>query len=227
LTDRSNGKPPGLENGDRLTQPEFHRRYEAMPEDVKAELIGGIVYMASPLKPRHGSAHARLVGCLILYEEATPGVEALDNTTAIMDPENEPQPDAALILSEGGNTWINNEGFLEGAPEFIAEIASTSAAIDLHRKREEYEKAQVHEYMVADMQGKRVYWWKVHRSKYVPLKSGADGIFRSEVFPGLWLDPNALLRLDTRGLLKVLRQGLASRDHAKFVARLARRRPRR
>src|SRR5438477_2701594 len=94
-----NGKLPLLENGDRLDQKTFHARYEAMPEDVRAELIGGIVYMSSPLKPRHGRMHVKLMGWLWTYEEATPGVELYDNTTAILGPESEPQPDAYLLVS--------------------------------------------------------------------------------------------------------------------------------
>jgi hypothetical protein len=44
--------------------------------------------------------------------------------------------------------------------------------------------------------------------------------YRSRVFPGLWLDEAALLRLDVARLMEVLQQGLASRAHAAFVKRL-------
>ena len=44
---------PLLRDGDRLTQKEFHRRYEAYPDDTKFELIGGVVYIASPSKRSH------------------------------------------------------------------------------------------------------------------------------------------------------------------------------
>src|SRR5437879_12991417 len=75
---------PPLHDGDRLTQPEFHRRYEAYPDDVKFELIGGIVYMASPLRRLHAIYHLKLGTILSLYADATPGVEALDNATTIL-----------------------------------------------------------------------------------------------------------------------------------------------
>src|SRR5438094_7619698 len=90
---------PPLENGDRLDQPTFHERYEAMPEHVRAELIGGVVHMPSPLKPKHGRSQLKLMGWLSLYEDATPGVEGFDNTTAILGEESEPQPDGYLIIS--------------------------------------------------------------------------------------------------------------------------------
>src|SRR6266851_8915829 len=94
---------PLLNNGDRLTQREFHRRYEAYPDDVKFELIGGIVYMASPTGWPHSKYHLQLATVLGNYEAATPGVEGLDNATTILGPWSEPQPDLALrILPERG-----------------------------------------------------------------------------------------------------------------------------
>jgi Uma2 family endonuclease len=214
-------KLPPLENGDRLDQKTFHERYEAMPKGVKAELIGGIVYMASPLKPRHGRSHARVMTWLGVYEEATPGVEALDNTTAKMGDESEPQPDGALVITRGGQTHEDEDEYLAGAPELIAEIASSTESIDLHGKRVDYERAGVREYIVVAVRQRRVFAWILRGGAYVPLPPGPDGIIRSETFPGLWLDPEALLRLDTRRLLEVLRQGLATPEHAEFVKLLA------
>jgi hypothetical protein len=54
------------------------------------------------------------------------------------------------------------------------------------------------------------------------LPLGADGIYRSHVFPGLWLDPIALIVGDTRRLRAVLDLGFGTPEHAQFVARLAR-----
>jgi Uma2 family endonuclease len=214
---------PLLENGDRLDQKTFHERYEAMPEGVKAELIGGIVYMASPLKKRHGRPHAQVMTWLGTYEEATPGVESLDNTTTIMGDKSEPQPDGCLLIlpEYGGQTREDENENMVGSPEFIAEIASSTESIDLHAKRKDYERAGVREYMVAAVRQRQVFWWTHHKGKFKPLASGADGIFRSIVFPGLWLDSKALLRGDLRRLLAVLRQGLATPDHAAFARELA------
>lgn len=94
-----NGRPPPLENGDRLTRAEFERRYEAMPRPTKAELIEGVVYMPSPVRQRsHGRPHYHLAGWLANYEAATPGVEGGDNSTARLDLDNEPQPDVLLFI---------------------------------------------------------------------------------------------------------------------------------
>src|SRR5262245_47174960 len=151
---------PPLEEGDHLDQRTFHERYEAMPPGVRAELIGGIVFMPSPLKRPHGRMHSRVVHWLTAYEDATPGTEAFDNATAILGEESEPQPDACLLISPArqGQTREEDE-YIVGAPELIAEVASSSESIDLHRKRGDYERAGVKEYLVVALRQKRVYWF--------------------------------------------------------------------
>jgi Uma2 family endonuclease len=213
---------PPLEAGDHLDQRTFHARYEAMPEDVRAELIGGVVYMPSPLKPRHGRMHTKVIRWLSEYEEATPGTEALDNTTDILGPDSEPQPDACLLIlpEKGGQTRENEDGYLEGPPELIAEVASSTESYDLHSKKRDYERAGVKEYVVIALRQARVFWFISRHGKFEELAPEPDGILRSEVFPGLWLDPAALLRRDSPRLLEVLRQGLATPEHAAFVAKL-------
>lgn len=216
-------KLPPLENGDELDQKTFHERYEAMPSHIRAELIGGIVFMASPQKRRHGRSQATLVWWLGEYEASTPGTEVLVNTTAILGPKSEPEPDACLyILPEcGGQTWEDDDGYLNGAAELNAEVSWATESIDLHRKKYDYEKAGVREYIVAALRQKKVFWFVRRRGKYRELPPGPDGVIRSEVFPGLWLDPDALLRGDRKSLLAVLRQGLATKEHAEFVAKLS------
>jgi Uma2 family endonuclease len=214
---------PPLEQGDHLDQKTFHARYEAMPEGVRAELIGGVVYMPSPLKPPHGRMQPQLMGWLWTYEQATPGTELYDNTTAILGPDSEPQPDACLIVSpeKGGQMHVNEEGYLEGPPEIIAEVASSSESYDLHSKKRDYERAGVKEYLVVALRQSQVYWFISRRGQFAEMAPGPDGIMRSEVFAGLWLDPAALLRRDSARLLEVLRQGLATAEHAAWVARLS------
>ena len=214
---------PPLENGDHLDQKTFHERYEAMPSHVRAELIGGIVYMSSPQKLRHGRYHLKLSRWLDEYEDATPGVLGCVNTTQILGPDAEPQPDATLlILPEcGGQARTDKRGYLSGAPEWIGEISDSTESIDLHRKKLDYENAEVREYMVAAARTGRVFWFVRRRNKFKELPVDSDGIFRSEVFPGLWLDPDAFLKQNSKRLIAALRQGLATPEHASFVARLA------
>src|SRR5215470_7384700 len=134
---------PPLEPGDRLTRPEFERRYDAMPHLRKAELIEGVVYMPSPVRFRHhGRPHALLMGWLIHYEAATPGVETADNSTARLDLDNEPQPDAVLLIdpARGGQAHISADDYIENAPELVAEVASSSVSIDLTTKLHVYQR---------------------------------------------------------------------------------------
>jgi Uma2 family endonuclease len=213
---------PPLEAGDHLDQQTFHARYEAMPEDVRAELVGGVVYMPSPLKRPHGRMHVWVVRWLSEYEEATPGTEVLDNTTNILGPQSEPQPDASLrVLPDHGGQTREQDGYVIGAPELVVEIASSKDSIDLHAKRTDYERAGAKEYLVVVLRQAQVLWFALRAGHFEELAPGPDGILRSEVFPGLWLDPAALLGLDTRRVLEVLRQGLASPEHGAFVNRLA------
>ena len=211
-----------LENGERLDQKTFHARYERTPEDFKAELIGGKVYVASPLLPRHGRPHARIMSWLGLYQGSTPGTEVLDNTTTILSVDSEPQPDACLlILPEcGGEAREGPDGWLQGAPELIVEVASSSQSYDLHEKRDDYERYGVREYVVYAARQQRMYWWVRRAERYEELHPGADGVFRSETFPGLWLDAAALVQADAGKMHEVLRQGLATPEHAAFVAKL-------
>ena len=213
---------PPLENGDHLDQKTFHARYEAMPEDTRAELIGGIVYMSSPLKRPHGKMHMQASYWLLDYEEATPGVEGFDNATNILNEENEAQPDLCLLIAPAalGQTREENE-YIVGAAELIVEIASSTESIDLHRKRREYQQAGVREYVVVVIRQARVYWFVSRNGQFEELAPSDDGILRSEHFPGLWLDPAALLRRDAARIREVLQQGLATPEHAAFVSRLA------
>jgi Uma2 family endonuclease len=213
---------PPLEPGDHLDQKTFHERYEAMPEDFRAELIGGIVFVSSPLRITHSRHHPALGGWLWLYEQETKGVQAFDNVTVVLGPNSEPQPDGCLIIEpeRSGQAYFEDD-YVHGPPEWMAEIASSTETIDLHLKKADYEKAGVKEYVVVALRQQRVLWFVSRNGRFVDLPPGADGILRSEVFPGLWLDPKALLNLDGRKLRRVLQRGLKTKEHAAFVAELA------
>lgn len=214
---------PPLENGDHLDQPTFHQRYQAMPRNMKAELIGGIVYMAASQKRPHGRSQMLVAHWLGEYEAATPGTEAHINTTNILGPANEPQPDCALIVQPefGGQMRENADGFLVGAPELAIEVSSSSQSIDLNQKLRDYEQFGVQEYIVVALRRNEVFWFARKRNKFQPLPVGKDGILHSGMFPGLWLDPAALLERERQQLLTVLRAGLESPAHQAFVGKLA------
>lgn len=219
-----NGAIPPLENGDHLTREEFERRYDAMPGLKKAELIEGVVYMPSPVRHRrHGHPHTRLITWLGIYETDTPGVEAGDNGTIRLDLDNEPQPDVFLIILPecGGQARISNDDYIEGAPELVAEVSASSASIDLGKKFDVYRRNGVREYVIWRVLDRQVDWYVNRGGRFERVNPPADGILRSEVFPGLWLDAAALVRNDRKAVQAALQQGLDSPEHAEFVARLA------
>jgi Uma2 family endonuclease len=187
-----------LEAGDHVDQPTFHERYKAMPAAFRAELIGGVVIVPSPLSPSHGFHHALVMGWLVNYWIATPGTKTGDNMTTILGEASEPQPDGALLIdpASGGQTGLSEDGYLTGGPELIVEVASSSASIDLHAKRHDYEQAGVLEYVVVVLRQHVIRWFVLQEGTYQDISADADGIFRSRIFPGLWLHANALLQLD-------------------------------
>ena len=215
-------RPRGLNNGDRLTRAEFERRYEAMPQLKKAELIEGVVHVPSPVSREHGAAHFDLIGWLVFYKMATPGIEGGDNSTLRLDLDNEPQPDAFLRILEthGGQSRVDDEGYVTRAPELVAEVALSSVSIDLNDKLKAYQRNDVREYVVWRVEDEAIDWFVLRRGRYRPLPRTPAGLFQSEVLPGLWLEPAALLRGELLAVFQVVQQGLAAPEHAAFVARL-------
>lgn len=213
---------PRLENGDHLDRAEFLRRYDAMPDLKKAELIEGIVYLGSPVHLEgHGSPHADLIGWLGVYRAATVGLAVADNTTTLLDLDNTPQPDGSLTIKPefGGRTKREGD-YISGGPELVAEVSGSSASIDLNSKFRLYRRNGVLEYVVWRVYERQIDWYRLKAGEYEPLAPGSDGILRSETFPGLWLDPAALIAGNLARVLLVLHQGTETPEHAEFVRTL-------
>jgi Uma2 family endonuclease len=207
---------PPLQNGDRLSRAEFERRYEAMP-NVKAELIEGVVYMASPVRQgQHGRQHSHLHGWLTHYLALTEGLDVGDNSTIRLDLDNAPQPDALLMYlpEHKGQARVDEDDYIEGAPELIAEVAASSASYDLHIKLHVYRRNGVREYVVWRVLDEEIDWFILRDGTYERLPLSPDGIFRSEIFPGLWLDPEALIAGELVKVFEVVQQGVAARNQS-------------
>ncbi len=213
---------PPLRNGDRLTQAEFLRRYHAMPGVHHAELIEGRVFMPSPVSAEHhGEPHFDFIGLLFTYRAMTPGIVGGGNSTLNLDLDNTPQPDGYLrIVEQAGGQTRMVDGFLVGAPELIVEIAASSVSYDLHDKLNAYRRNGVREYLVWRTEDKAIDWFVLINDRFEWLPAGQDGIVRSSVLPGLWLDPAAVLRGDMARTLAVLQQGLADAAHQQFAEQL-------
>jgi Uma2 family endonuclease len=215
---------PPLQNGDRLTRAEFERRYDATPGLKNAELIEGRVYMAPPVSHlNHSVPHADLVTWLGLFRAATPGVSGGDNGSLRLDLDNMPQPDAYLLIAAdcGGQARIDADGYVAGAPELVAEVAASTVSYDLHDKLNVYRRNGVREYIVWRTSENAVDQFILRGSDYVRVAADAQGMMRSEIFPGLWLDTTALRRGDLTKVLQYLQEGISTPEHATFVQKLA------
>ena len=211
---------PPLENGDRLTRIEFERRYAAMPNLKKAELIEGVVYMPAALRfENHAEPHSRIMTWLGVYQAFTPGVRVGDNPTVRLDLDNAPQPDAVLTI-DGGQARISTDDYIEGAPELVVEIAASSAAYDLYDKKRVYRRSGIQEYLVWRVYDREFDWFRLQEGEYIKLEANDRGIICSIAFPGLWLKVDSLLSGEMQQVLEVLQQGLKTVEHQKFIKRI-------
>lgn len=210
-----------LATGERMNRQEFHRLYEQTPEHFRAELIGGVVYVASPQRRNHGSTHVFLSMLFGLYVSETQGTEPGDNNSLLLGADSEPQPDLYLrVLPQfGGQSTTTPDDYVAGAPELVAEIALSSRSLDLHAKRADYGKHGVREYLVVVPRRSKIYWFDLESdAEHSPSN---DGIIRCHEFSGLWLHVEAILNSDYQTALAVLRAGIATTEHQTFAAKLA------
>lgn len=223
LADAQSPIVPPLEPGDHLTWDEFERRWQAMPHLKNAELIEGRVYMAAAVRfRRHGHPHTQVMAWLIRYWLATEGTELTDNTTFRLDLDNAPQPDAALFLPQelDGQVTITEEDILDGAPELAVEVAASSTSYDLGDKKNVYRRNGVQEYIVWQMFENKLDWFVLEKGIYRSLQPNPEGILCSRVFPGLWLDRQALLNGEMQQVLAILQQGIESDEHRQYLETL-------
>ena len=217
--------PFPLIHGQRLDQEAFHESYEQTGAGVRAELIGGVVYVASPVGSVHGAEHGRLVTLAGLYDFATPGVEMYDDATVVLGPDAEPQPDVTLRRVRGGQTRLlrrHQTTYIAGPPEWVAEVASSTETIDLNQKRHDYDRYGVGEYLVHLVRTRAVVRFaRGAAGRLVEVPPDADGLLRSVALPGLWIDPIALVDGDKARLKATLNAGLASAEHAAVAAAVA------
>jgi hypothetical protein len=219
-----NGKSvPRLQNGDHLTVAEFERRYEAMPAGIKAELINGVVYTASPVRiENHADQHGSLMTWLGYYRAYTPGTQLGDNATLkFLLGDNQPQPDGILrVLPEYGGQSNTVDGYVIGGAELAAEVSASSVSYDLNEKFDEFEKNGVREYIVWRVEEAEIDWFLLKTNRFHRHIPAKDGYYKSKVFPGLWLDPQAMVADNMIKVLEVVQKGIASPEHQRFVKKL-------
>jgi Uma2 family endonuclease len=195
-----------LHNGDRMSREEFLWRWEQLPELKKAELIDGVVYLSSPLSELHSRYELLLCVWLNHYENRVPGLDILPNATWLLG-DSSPQPDLALIRQDGAS---HSEGkFRQGPPELAVEICYSSQAYDLGPKLELYRRAGVQEYLTILLEDKKAQWRVLNEGRYQLMEATPDGMLKSRIFPGLWLDTGALFPPDRKRLLAGVEAGLS------------------
>lgn len=211
---------PPLRDGDRLTADEFHRRYEAMPHIINANLINGVVYVTPHFRCAHGEANATLCGLFGSYTRRLHGIQELINITWRVDAHNEPQPNfvARYTSRRNGNSRYDSDGFLTGVPEFVGEIADDDTVeLDAGPKRELYQRIGVREYFLWRVREKRIDWWGLVDGIYQPVPTDHAGVAHSRVFPGFRVNIPVLLRDDARQVADTIDTGLASPEYQAFA----------
>jgi Uma2 family endonuclease len=214
-----------LVTGERMDVEEFLRRWEELPDLKNAELIDGVVHVSSPVSLEHGDLDTLILMWLAYYAHATPGCRAGNNSTWFML-DSAPQPDAHLRIlpAYGGQSrerTRDKKSYSTGAPELAVEICVTSTDVDFGPKRKLYESAGVREYITIETFRERLIWRVLEDGVYASQLSSEDGILRSQIFPGLWLDVAAFWANDGAKMLAALNSGIAAEEHQRFVERLA------
>lgn len=178
---------PPLRNGDVMSRDEFERRYADMP-GARAELIDGVVYVASPVFKDHSKPH-----WLGTFDDTTDEYEVLAEHSVRLDADTEVHPDALVRKLDGGTSTYSPEGFIEGAPELAVEVSMSSVSCDLHGKLRAYQDAGVQEYIVWRVRDGELDWFELRGGQYVKLGPDESGVIESRIITGLKLWVPALL----------------------------------
>jgi hypothetical protein len=210
-----------FEPGDRMKREEFLSRWERMDGLKFAELIDGVVYMPSPLSLQHGDRDMQMHALLGVYAMRVGVCKALSNTTWLML-DSAPQPDIAMALLPQFGGTVNLTGKLaSGVPELVVEVCLSSRSYDVGPKLALYQRAGVKEYITVLLEEQRIEWRALENGSYRLTQPDPSGIYRSTIFPGLWLDEPALWKGDGQRLLDVLESGIASDECVGFRNRAA------
>ena len=183
--------------------------------------------MVYPAYEDHGLGDSKTIGWLFHYWRFPPGIRAVNNVSTILRDDCEIQPDSQLrIVKEYGGRARVEGGYIVGTPELVVEVGRSSRRLDLGGKKADYERAGVLEYLFQGAGPGDVHWFRLREGRYVEIEPDTGGVLCSELFPGIGLNPKALFEDDLNGLIDTLDRGLASPEHADFVADLAARKAR-
>ena len=178
--------------------------------------------MPSPVSlDAHGEPHGWISGWVATYFAQTKGVRFGIDSTLQLEGDNEVQPDITLftVRREDGTNRVGPDGYIDGGPELAIEVAASSASRDRNAKKRVYLANGVREYIIWRTEARAVDWFILRDDQYEPLPL-AEGVYKSEAFPGLWLDTATMLSGDLASVFATLHRGMATPEHAAFVERL-------
>jgi Uma2 family endonuclease len=161
-------------------------------EDQKADLIDGVIYMASPANTDANDLFCWLLTIMNVYaEEKRLGHFFGSRVACRLDDHNAPEPDILFVREEHSDRI--HRGGVEGAPDLVIEIVSPdSVERDYEKKRKQYQRFKVPEYWIIDEKEKSVLLLRRNRHGRYQEIPPRRGIFRSEGLTGFWLDPSWL-----------------------------------
>lgn len=193
-----------LQNGDQLRLPEFKKLYAQHPNIRRAELIEGVVYVASPVYLPHADAQMKIITWLGVYQSKMSGVSAAGEMSIELDGENEVQPDAVMWREGDLSISDDGRGYAVGSPTLVVEIAASTAAYDLGLKKRVYQRNRVQEYLVIAIYEQEIFWFNLEDGAYQPLQPDSVGVYSSSIFQGLKLNRDAFWSGDLQKLLATL-----------------------
>lgn len=160
-------------------------------EDTHAEWVDGEVIVFMPAKPRHSRLIGFLVALLSNYLEffslgqvMPASIEMKTSPTS-----NAREPDILVLTQE--NLHRVAESKIEGPADLIVEVVSDeSVKHDYETKYAEYEAAGVREYWILDPRpgNERAEFYQLDEQGRYRRILAQDGIYRSAVLRGFWLN---------------------------------------
>ena len=158
----------------------------------KADLIDGVIYMASPDNTEAYRLNRWLIGLLEDFVLERDLGEMFGFRIAFrLDDTNSPEPDIAFV--QKSRLSLVKRGFIDGFPDVAIEIVSPeSIERDYKKKRRQYEKFGVREYWIIDEMEETVTLLRLNsKGKYQEVRP-RSGVYHSDVIAGFWLDPTWL-----------------------------------
>ena len=177
-------------------------------EDQKADLINGVLYMASPENTEAND----LVGWIytlmrVFARRKKLGKVFVSRVAFRLAEKHGPEPDIAFIKRE--HLQRVQRGHVFGPADLAVEVVSPdSIERDYYLKRELYEKYSIPEYWIIDEMDQKVTLLRLTQGKYREVRTKA-GELHSKILSGFWLRPEWLWEEPLPDELDTLEQILA------------------